>query len=165
MDLKIIDIGWAEFENMAISLASQVVDSNWKPDYVVGIVRGGVVPATVISHQLAVPMWALRVSLRDGGVDTCETNCWMPDDVVAGKNILIVDDINDSGNTLAWIRNDWQSSMDNDERDDWWHDRVRVAVLVDNLGSDENVDYVATVIDKRAEPSWVSFPWERQLTA
>ena len=37
----------------------------WKPDYIVGLTRGGLVPAAMLSHYLEVPMETLKVSLRD----------------------------------------------------------------------------------------------------
>jgi hypoxanthine phosphoribosyltransferase len=82
----------------------------WVPDYVVGITRGGLTPANLISQYLDVPMETLKVSLREGS-ESCETNCWMQEDALANRNILIVDDINDSGATLNWIRDDWGQSV------------------------------------------------------
>ena len=43
----------------------QVHLSNFHPDYIVGITRGGLMPALMISHYLKVPMYTLDVSLRD----------------------------------------------------------------------------------------------------
>jgi uncharacterized protein len=80
------------------------------------------------------------------------------------KNILIVDDINDSGATLNWIRKDWKSScFPKDPR--WkeiWGNTVRVAVLVDNESSQSKLDinYSAVNINKAEEDSWIVFPWE-----
>jgi hypoxanthine phosphoribosyltransferase len=79
------------------------------------------------------------------------------------KNILIFDDINDSGNTLNWIRDDWPSGcLPNDKG--WetvWGNNVRVATLMDNAQSKfEHVDYTALEIDKAENPTWIVFPWE-----
>jgi xanthine phosphoribosyltransferase len=133
---------------------------NYKPDYVVGINRGGLVPALKISHYLNVPMHTLNVSLRDN-IDT-ESNCWMAEDAFNGKNILIVDDINDTGATLNWIKNDWQTScmpLDN-KWDTVWHNNVKFAVAVDNQSSDFEIDFEGTTINKMEEDVWVIFPWE-----
>jgi hypoxanthine phosphoribosyltransferase len=167
-----------------------MAQDNWKPDYIVGLTRGGLVPATMLSHYLNVPMHTLHVSFRDdeGGP---ESNLWMAEEAygyipkeertdaeieismlpVKGdtsdpkkrKKILIVDDINDSGATLSWIKEDWPSGcLPNDSAwDSVWHNNVRFAVLVNNAVSGfKDVDYVGTEINKQETPCWVVFPWE-----
>ena len=147
----------------------------WRPDYVVGLTRGGLTPANLLSQYLDVPMETLKVSLRDSGTGP-ETNCWMSEDafgyevhdpMASGdgrKQILIVDDINDSGATLNWIKSDWQSTcLPNDPRwvDEIWNHNVRFAVLVNNEASEfKDVDYAGTHINKLEDPAWIVFPWE-----
>jgi hypoxanthine phosphoribosyltransferase len=151
------------------------------PDYVVGLTRGGLVPANLISQYLEVPMECLKVSLRDG--ETCVSDCGMASDAFGyinlevrkeheswtdkklRKNILIVDDINDTGATLNWIKQDWQSSCLPQAKETWeeiWGDNVRVAVLCDNEASTSelNVSYSAIDLNKAEEDSWIVFPWE-----
>ena len=98
-----------QIDGMVHDIIRQMNNDNWMPDYVVGLTRGGLVPALKISHYLGVPMETLKVSLRDNGVagEACESNCWMAEDAYDGKHILIVDDINDTGATLNWIKKDW----------------------------------------------------------
>lgn len=145
----------------------QMYQDMWRPDYIVGLTRGGLVPAVMMSHNLNIPMHTLKVSLRDN-VDT-ESNCWMAEDALGyngtPKNILIVDDINDTGATLDWIIQDWQgSALPADER--WanvWGNNVRFAVCIDNLSSkfSRKVDYCGREINKAERDVWIVFPWER----
>lgn len=150
-------------EKQAQELLRQLHQDQWQPDYVVGLTRGGLLPATLISQYLDCPMHTLKVSLRDH--EDCETNCWMADDAFAGRQILIVDDINDSGATLNWIRHDWQgSNRPTDVRwADVWGHTVRIAVLVDNAASqcELAVSYSAMEINKLEDPQWIRFPWEQ----
>jgi xanthine phosphoribosyltransferase len=147
----------------------------WKPDYIVGITRGGLIPAVMISQYFNIPLHTLNVSLRDSEIGP-ESNLWMAEDAlgplssmrsedpVTYKNILIVDDINDQGTTLNWIMKDWPSGCfpDDPAWEEVWNNNVKFAVLVDNLSSNCNVkmDYVGMEINKAENDVWVDFPWE-----
>lgn len=183
----------AKLNGLVNNLIRQITNSQWRPDYIVGISRGGLVPAVMLSHYLNVPMKPLQVSLRDGG--ECVSDCGMAEDALGYpkqerfisdaeldigrvldaasslleegenyKNILIVDDINDTGATFNWIMNDWPSSCLPDDPD-WehvWNNNVKFAVLVDNLASKCRVgmDYVGMEINKAEKDVWVEFPYE-----
>lgn len=160
-------VTWQDVTKQVQDICRQLHKDNWRPDYVVGLTCGGLVPATMISHYLDCPLNALKVSLRDDG--EAESNLWMAEDAFGHegvkKNILIVDDINDSGDTLNWIREDWQSGClpkDPKWNTEIWGHNVRVAVLYDNAASKSvtTVAYAAETINKRERPEWIVFPWE-----
>jgi len=177
--LKKIYLSWHEIESLTQDIIRQLHQDTWKPDYVVGITRGGLVPANLISQYLNIPMHTLKVALRDN--PDCESNCWMPEDATKlemaktsgfpqfehrRKNILIVDDINDSGATLNWIKRDWEASVAGTTSPEvWtqvWNNNVRIATLYDNESSDSEltIDFSAVTINKANEDVWIVFPWE-----
>ena len=168
--MKKIYYNWQQVEGACLDLSRQMIKDNWRPDYIVGIGRGGLIPATLLSHYMNVPMQTLDVSLRDGG--STVSNCGMSEDAYGYnavndgdqvcKNILVVDDINDQGSTIAWIKQDWQSScLPTDAR--WehvWGQNVRFATLTNNLASKESVDYSVWEVNKAEEDCWLVYPWE-----
>ncbi len=158
---------WQDIENMCSSIVLQMYADNWRPDYIVGITRGGNIPATIISNMTGIRCEALKVSLRDDDSES-ESNCWMAEDAFGYNkepmNILIVDDINDTGATFNWIMKDWQAGcLPNDDK--WqnvWNNNVRFATLTDNLASEftEHCAYTCHEINKAEEDVWLVYPWE-----
>jgi hypoxanthine phosphoribosyltransferase len=158
---------WQDVERQTQEILRQINLDRWRPDYVVGLTRGGLVSANLISQYLGCRMETLKVSLRDG--DQCESNLWMAEDAFGHdmeqpKNILIVDDINDTGTTLNYIHEDWPSGCfpDNPRWNEVWGNNVRVAVLVDNESSKNKIpiSYSAVGLNKAEEDCWIVFPWE-----
>jgi hypoxanthine phosphoribosyltransferase len=180
---KLIELSNKKIRKHVLTIIRQL--GSWRPDYVVGVTRGGLVPALMISQYLDVPMHTLNISFRDAEFGP-ESNLWMAEDAYGyvpyegteppardpnrvttdpalRKKILIVDDINDSGRTLNWIKQDWPSGClpADPAWEDIWHNTVRFAVVVNNEASAfTEPDYTGLVINKHEEPSWVVFPWE-----
>jgi len=160
--MKKVYYTWQQVEGACLDIARQMHSHYWRPDYIVGITRGGLVPANLLSQYTGIKMNSLDISLRDGG--DCVSNLGMAEDAFNGKNILIVDDINDSGSTLNWVMEDWEKSVSLPIDETWdhtWNKSVKFAVLVDNENSAFGlVDYVGMSINKFDDPSWIIFPWE-----
>jgi xanthine phosphoribosyltransferase len=183
----------SKLNGLVAKLCRDIVISGWQPDYIVGLTRGGLIPAVMISQYLGIPMHTLSVSLRDSDTGP-ESNLWMAEDALGPrtrertvedpndiggilqaasslleegstyKNILIVDDINDTGATLNWIMQDWPSGCFPDDPgwDEVWNQNVKFAVVVDNLASEctAKMDFVGMEVNKAENNVWVDFPWE-----
>lgn len=64
MTTRIIKYSWQDVEKAVQDIAMQMYKSNWRPDYIVGITRGGLVPSVMLSHMTGVPLHTLCVQLE-----------------------------------------------------------------------------------------------------
>lgn len=178
--MKKVYYSWQQTQGAILEIARQMSAHNWRPDYIVGITRGGAIPAVLLSQYTGIPMRPLEVSLRDSG--SCTSDLGMAEDAIGAvsfeeskqyggnkwveklkKKILIIDDINDTGATMQWIKKDWPAGCypDDPEWNSVWGDNVRFAVLTHNYGSQfKDPDYHVWTVDKRQEDCWLVYPWE-----
>jgi len=173
---KRVYYSWEDVEHMLATINNEMAADGWRPDYIVGMTRGGLVPAVMLSNLTGIKMHAL-------GKD--ETNAWMSEDAAGWEdttndgdaivpdvnnpnnrsNILVIDDINHSGKSFNWLKSDWESTSAQPDFawDDIWHGNVRFASLVDNEASlFTDVDYAAIEMNKIDKPVWCVFPWEAE---
>ncbi len=182
--MKKIFVTWHDVQRQTQEILRQMQKESWKPDFIVGITRGGLTASNLLSQYLDVTMFTLDVRLRDGEHVPCESNKKLAEiafgindgkstgarwDVGQRKKVLIVDDINDSGATINWIKNDWENIINTSIKDNvdyvWksiWNESTKFAVLFNNTASEANIDvnYAAEEINKIDDPSWIVFPWE-----
>ncbi|BBE00060.1 phosphoribosyltransferase [Sphingobium amiense] len=133
-------------------LSARLDAGGWRPDYLVGIGRGGLVPAVHVSHRLNIPMLSVDYSSKVAGF-AAELLGKIAAQSAAGARLLFIDDINDSGGTIADIRR-----LLGDRGCDAGN--LRFAVLLNNIRSRESVDYRARDIDRDSDRRWFVFPWE-----
>ena len=138
-----------EMEKALLEIKEQIKKSSWIPDIILSVNRGGCVPGVYLSHMINVPHKVVDVQLRD---NESEPNLMVLDSCINSfSNILIIDDINDTGATFNFIKN----------RIDEQDLSIFFAVLIDNISSNFKVDFRGKLIDKSEDPSWIIFPWEK----
>lgn len=102
--MEYTSFSWEETENAVQSLSSQISETGFRPDILVGISRGGLVPARLFSDTLNVPLlYTIRISFYSSvgkRKEKPEITQPLPVDI-AGKKIILIDDISDSGKSLA----------------------------------------------------------------
>ncbi|MDR6509909.1 hypoxanthine phosphoribosyltransferase [Novosphingobium capsulatum] len=150
-------IAYDDFLAIVRTLSQTVGTGDWKPDFVVGIGRGGLVPAVYMSQILNVPMLSIDQSAKVPGFAD-ELLVKLATMTKAGQRILIIDDINDSGRTIAQVRRLLRAH-------DTVEDNLRFAVMINNAVSQETVDYAVQTIDRTTDKRWFVFPWEAVATA
>lgn len=154
----IIDYNYFEFSAGIDSIANAIKSSGWTPDYIVGIVRGGCVPAVYLSHKLKKPLVTVAWNMRDNTEFGQEHNGWIPEDLHKGKKVLIVDDIVDGGDTIRTLIEDWYKSTAG--LGELPVDNLRVAAMFYNTAQDVKVDFYHHTIDRTFDQRWIHFPWE-----
>ena len=153
---SIIDYTFTEFRNGIQDIAKQIEESGFAPDYLVGIVRGGSVPAVYLSHKLKIPVVMVAWNTRDNTEFGTDSVTWIPEDLLAGKRIIIVDDIVDGGQTIKELLEDWQKSVLAPVP----HENVRIAAMWYNTAQDVAVDFYHKTIDRDSDSRWIVFDWE-----
>ncbi|MBI2623649.1 MAG: hypothetical protein HYW65_03690 [Candidatus Liptonbacteria bacterium] len=132
-------MSWDEFDKEIRALAEKV---DYTPDMIVGVVRGGLVPARLLSTLLSVPQMRCITMARNGG--TREILDELGGDI-AGKKVLVVEDMIESGKSLAAAKKylELNGAV------------VKTACLYTMPTSEMTPDYFL-----REVPEVMQFPWE-----
>ena len=139
-------ISWSDYDELVSSIASQLGD--WEPDAIVGLTRGGLIPAVQFSHMFNVKLYTLNISLRDGKAPSTKFN-WKQ--LEKYSRFLIIDYINDSGATLREVHNQFYTRA---------YMNPKFATLLSKRSSVMEVDYAGEHINTSKENDWIVFPWE-----
>ena len=137
-----------DIASMLDTIVSKMKLDNYEPDAIVGVNRGGLQIAVMLSHYFDVPCIPIASSVIDH--ESWDTG------IPAGKYLVIDDDCGE-GFTLAGIK----ANCDAEENID-----VKYAVLYYNTGANFQPDYWAeinTTINSKTEGStdpYIVYPWE-----
>ena len=127
-------------------LEIKINESSWNPDLILSINRGGCVPGVFLSHKMGIRHEVYSFDFnRDSKIDSLYYKI-----VSNHTSVLIIDDINDTGNTLSQISEMFKEHLS----------KLKFAVLINNKSSSFKVDYYSEKIDKSIDNSWIVFPWE-----
>lgn len=152
--MDMLRIGW----DSAIGYCGQLAGKmGFKPDIIVGISRGGLVPARILSDMLdvkQVQVLGIRFYKRIG---EREESPELTQDItmdIEGRKVLIVDDVADSGRSLAFAKEHLKGAAE-----------IRTAALHHKPHSIIRPDYFVETTS-----AWIVYPWEvheveRELTS
>jgi len=133
-----IDISWQQIEDAVNNIVDRIKENQDTFDVIIGLSRGGLIPAVMLSHKLNIPLIPVVWQTRDGNTQ------WR--DIVAIHNkstTLVVDDLVDSGRTYSEIMN--------------IAGNVKFAALYNKQYS-IFLDYWGTTL---YSDRWLCFPWEK----
>jgi len=141
-------VSWPEYGNLAEALAEKVRSGGGTAfDLVIGIARGGMPVAMVISDRLDVRIDFINVKsyvgIGERGIPRILSTLTQE---IKGKHVLIVDDLVDQGDTIQVVK-EYLSGQG--------PKILEVAVLFKKPWTKIEPDYYLEVIDR-----WVVFPFE-----
>jgi hypothetical protein len=147
-------LGWDEFGVAARDLARTVHEDGFMPDLVLAIARGGLLIAGAITYALGTKnCCVLNVEYYTGPDERLELPVILPPSLdlvdLHDAHMLIVDDVADTGNTLALVVETVRPQVA----------ELRTAVLYDKPRSIVRCDYVWRSTDR-----WIDFPWSSKPT-
>ncbi|MEM2948037.1 MAG: phosphoribosyltransferase [Candidatus Anstonellales archaeon] len=153
--MRYIKYSWEEIEKLTEKLAEKIKKSGFRPDYLVGILRGGLVPARLLSDFLDdTKISFIGVEFYKGIAETKDSPTItqpIPIDV-KGKTILLVDEIADTGKTIMVAINHLKEKGAKE---------VKIAVIDYRFTSKFKPDFYARKIKGKA---WVIYPWMKKET-
>ncbi len=142
-------ISWQDFSGLSRHLAEQL--ESYHPQLVLGIARAGLFPATAVACSLRCELFPIRLTRRQDDRVIYDHPAWkvpVPPEV-AGKVVAIIDEIADSGETLAIAARQAASLQAS---------RVVTACLVSHSWAEPAPQVTALVSDE-----FIIFPWDSQV--
>ncbi|WP_421015159.1 phosphoribosyltransferase [Glutamicibacter creatinolyticus] len=140
---------WDQFGQASRELAQTIVNTGFVPDVVLAIARGGLLLAGSISYALGVKACgALNVEFYTGIGTVLPEPVVLPPLLDEGhlrdKKVLVVDDVSDSGRTLAKVV----------DLVGEWGSEVKTVCLYTKPRTIKEPDFEWRRTDK-----WITFPW------
>ncbi|MDD5337441.1 MAG: phosphoribosyltransferase [Candidatus ainarchaeum sp.] len=145
--MEFIKPTWADVDRMCLELAAKI--RGFRPDWIVGISRGGLVPARLLSDILGNrDVTIIKIEFyKTIGQTSGFPNITQPLQVdVKGKRVLLVDDVADTGRSLAVAKEHVKRAGASE---------VRIAALHCKPGSIVKPDYYMGQTS-----AWIIYPWE-----
>lgn len=143
-------IDWAYVDNWVNKLAELIKETEIEYNYIVALGRGGLIPGAMLSYKLGIK------NLQNLGINTRQEDGKYLETVVYQRpaisgNVLVVDDINDSGKTFE--------AVDSLITKEYSIDKLTYCSIVRRYSSTfkkDTIQAVDTSID-----DWFVFPWDK----
>ena len=144
-------LSWDDFASMARLLAEKI--ESYNPQLILGIARAGLFPAVAVACSLRCEFFPIRLTRRINDQVTYDHPIWkvpVPKEVM-GKTVAIVDEIADTGETLAMVGKCAKALG---------ADQVITACLISHSWAEPAPQVISLVSDE-----FVIFPWDEQVLA
>ena len=149
MAIEQLRMTWDELGVGSKALAEQVVADGFRPDFILGISRGGLLVAGALAYPLGVKnTFTMSVEFYTGVDERLDMPMILPPvpslvDLHEAR-VLVADDVADTGQTLVLVKDFLEGKVA----------EVRMAVLYEKPRSTVRCEYVWERTDR-----WIVFPW------
>lgn len=152
-DIQHVNLSWDTIHDAIECLGHQVKSLN--PDLLVAISRGGLIPCTMLSHLLGIPMRIITAQSYEGTRRTLDKPTeivgWDRDYDNIDSRVCFIDDILDSGHTFEAVKNLYNQNPGMIQR------TPNYCTLVNKQPYTYKLPYFIHV----PKDVWVQFPWEK----
>ena len=148
-DLKLLHNSWDEVVSLVTQITGQIKECNFDPDIVIAMSRGGFNPARILCDHLNIKRLAsIQIEYYTGiGTTTKTPHVVFPLNAdVEGLNVLIVDDVADTGHSLRLAIEQIQKNRPQ---------AMKTATIHTKPWSSLKPDFYALEVNE-----WIVYPWE-----
>lgn len=144
---------WNQIYDMLLAQARKIQSDGYKPDIIVGIARGGLIPSRILADLLETRDFAIitieyYVSIGQKNKEPILKQCLHTQ--LPNKKVLLVDDVSDCGRSLQLAKKHLQEQGAKE---------IKVATLYSKPGTIITPDYF-----EKETSHWIVFPWEAKET-
>jgi len=148
--MKYRNVAWPEIETCVEAVGRAIRAAQFRPDCIVAILKGGMVPARLLSDFFgSIEIYPIRVKAYAGTRKLSRVRLEPFRYPIGRKNVLLVDDIHDSGRTLQKVMRHLRRRRPR---------ALRTATLFYKHIAQHAPDFQACTV---APDVWVVFPWEK----
>ena len=144
-------LSWEDIEEITDKLADKIKVSGFKPDYIVGITTGGLIPLYFLIKKLGIYN-ILTVSANSYEKDWQKELkiSYLPEIDLTGKKLLFVDEITGTGTSLKGVLDAVVNKYKPGE--------IKTAALIVNT---RKCKFYPDFYAVAEQGEWVVFPWEK----
>lgn len=140
------------FENVKQAtrhIVDEMDKSGFRPNRIIALARGGAILGVTLSHRLNVPVTIVAYSSKKGKGDDRNHDNFLPQ--IDDENLLIVDDLTDSGHSMLEVADHYSSAGTQ---------RLKIATMYAKEGGVIIPDFYWHWLPKNSP--FIHFPWETE---
>jgi hypoxanthine phosphoribosyltransferase len=144
---------WNQLYDMLLHQAQKIQDDDYKPDIIISVARGGLIPARILSDLLETRSLAFIQIEYYEGINQTRHEPYLRQCLntqLTDKRALLIDDISDSGRSLQLAKNSLQQNGAKE---------IKIATLFAKPTTITKPDYY-----EKQTSNWIVFPWDTKET-